>query len=173
MSAGQLHIRQLSEADAAAYRALRLHLLQVSPDAYGSSYEAEIDRPVVHTADRLRAQNDPQMGFTLGAFDPDLVGMVTVLRQQGPQVGHKGSVFAMGVAAAARGRGIGRALLSEAIERARQLEGLEQLLLTVALPNEPARNLYHALGFVTYGIDKRGLKLGAQYWDEELMVLHL
>ena len=166
-------IRQLSEADAEAYRALRLHLLQTSPDAYGSIYEAEIKRPVAHTVDRLRAQSDPQSGFILGAFDPYLVGMVTVLREQGPKIGHKATIFAMGVAVAARGRGIGRALLSEAIERAKRLEGFEQLLLTVALPNEPARNLYHALGFVTYGIDERGLKLGAHYWDEERMVLHL
>ena len=173
MSTAYPLIRQLSEADAEAYRALRLHLLQVSPDAYGSSYEAEIKRPIAHTADRLRAQSDPEIGFTLGAFDHNLVGMVTVLREQGPKIGHKATIFAMGVAASARGRGIGRALLSEAIERARRLEGLEQLLLTVALPNEPARNLYHALGFISYGIDERGLKLGAQYWDEEQMVLHL
>jgi ribosomal protein S18 acetylase RimI-like enzyme len=173
MSAGQPIIRQLSEADAEAYRALRLHLLQVSPDAYGSTYAEEIKRPVAHTADRIRAQCNPTIGFTLGAFDPDLVGIVTVLRERGPKIHHKASIFAMGVAASERGRGIGRALLTEAIARARRLEGLEQLLLTVVLPNEPARRLYHALGFITYGIDERGLKLGEHYWDEEQMVLHL
>ena len=173
MSAGQPLVRQLFEADATAYRALRLRLLQVSPDAYGSIYAEEIKRPVAQTVDRLRAHSDPEVGFTLGAFDPDLVGMVTVLREQGPKIRHKGSVFAMGVTASVRGRGIGRALLTEAIRRAKRLEGLEQLLLTVALPNEPARKLYHALGFVTYGIDERGLKLGTQYWDEERMVLYL
>ncbi|HEY8601357.1 MAG TPA: GNAT family N-acetyltransferase [Thermomicrobiales bacterium] len=173
MSTKQVLVRQLSEADAEAYRSLRLHLLQVSPDAYGSLYAEEIKRPVSHTAERLRAQSDPGIGFTLGAFAPDLVGMVTVLREQGAKTRHKASVFAMGVAEQERGRGIGRALVAEAIVRARRLDGPEQLLLTVVLPNEPARRLYHALGFVTYGIDERGLKLGAHYWDEEQMVLHL
>ncbi len=37
MSAGQPLVWQLSEAEAEAYRSLHLHLLQVSPDAYGSS----------------------------------------------------------------------------------------------------------------------------------------
>lgn len=104
---------------------------------------------------------------------PELVGMVTVLRSDGTKSRHKATVFAMGVAVAARGHGIGRALMTEAIARARQMAGVEQLLLTVALPNEAARRLYHGLGFVTYGIDRRGLKLGAQYWDEEQMILEL
>lgn len=173
MSAEQLLVRQLSEGDAEAYHTLRLHLLQVSPDAYGTTYAEAVKRPVAQTAERLRAQSYPEIGFTLGAFAPDLVGMVTVLREQGAKTRHKAAVFAMGVAASSRGRGIGRALLTEAIERAKRLERLEQLLLTVVLPNESARNLYHALGFVTYGIDERGLKLGAEYWDEERMVLHL
>ena len=61
----------------------------------------------------------------------------------------------------------------ETITRARRIAGLEQLLLTVILPNDAARRLYHAVGFVTFGIDERGLKLGDQYWDEEQMVFHL
>ena len=166
-------IRQLTEDDAEAYQALRLHLLQVSPDAYGATYAESVGRPIAQTAERLRVQRDPEVGFTLGAFAPDLVGMVTVIRGDSAKVRHKAHVYAMGVAERARGRGIGRALMEEAIARARQMEGLEQLLLTVVLPNEPARRLYHSLGFVTFGIDERGLKLGDQYWDEEQLVLAL
>ena len=61
----------------------------------------------------------------------------------------------------------------EAIRRARQLDGLEQLLLAVVLPNDAARCLYLSVGFVPYGIDACGLKLGEHYWDEEQLVLWL
>lgn len=166
-------IRQLTEDDAAPYLALRLRLLRVSPDAYGTTYDEMIARPVAQTAERLRAQQDPEVGFTLGAFVGKLVGMVTVLREEGTKTRHKGTVVGMGVAEAARGQGVGRALLTAAIERARLLDGLEQLILTVALPNEPALRLYRALGFVTYSLDRRALKLHERYWDEELMVLAL
>lgn len=166
-------IRQLTEDDAEAYRDLRLHLLRVSPDAYGTTYDEAARRPVTHTAERLRSQGDPEEGFSLGAFTPSLVGMVTVRRGDGAKYRHKATVYAVGVAEGARGQGIGRALIAAAIARAKQIAGLEQLLLTVVLPNEPARRLYHALGFVTFGIDERGLKLGDQYWDEEQMVLAL
>jgi ribosomal protein S18 acetylase RimI-like enzyme len=166
-------IRQLTEADAAAYRVLRLRLLRVSPDSYGTTYDEAAARPLAHTAERLRSQDDPKEGFTLGAFAPDLVGMVTVRRGDGAKYRHKATVYAMGVAQGARGRGIGRALMVEAIARARRINRLEQLLLTVILPNDAARRLYHSVGFVTYGIDERGLKLGDQYWDEEQLVLAL
>lgn len=169
----RLRIRQLGEADAPAYYALRLQLLQTSPDAYGTTYDEAVVRPMAQTVERLRAQDDPEVGFTLGAFAPDLVGIVTVLRQQGMKTRHKATVVGMGVVAGMCDRGIGRALLTEAIARAKRLDGLEQLLLTVVLPNEPARRLYHALGFVTYGIDRCGLKLGERYWDEEQMVLEM
>jgi ribosomal protein S18 acetylase RimI-like enzyme len=77
----------------------------------------------------------------------------------------------MHVAAEMRRRGVGRALLLEACARARQVEGLEQLHLTVATTNAAARHLYRSVGFRPYGVEPHALKLGDRYWDEELMVL--
>lgn len=169
-------VRQLGEDDAAAYRELRLRLLQDSPDAYGSTYENEVVRPVEHTAGRLRELQDEAEGFTLGAFtddDPALVGMVTLRRGDGPKLRHQATIFAMGVAPEMRGRRIGHALMDTLLARARTIPGLEQIYLTVVIPNDAARRLYRSCGFVTYGIDERGLKLGDQYWDEVQMVLFL
>lgn len=168
-----LAIRQLTEGDAAVYRELRLHLLASAPEAYGMTYAEEAARPVAQTAARLRAQVDPEVGFTLGAFDPGLVGMVTLLRAEGTKNRHRATIYAMGVADAARGRGVGRALMGEALARARRMAGLDQLYLTVVIPNEAARRLYRACGFVAYGIEERALKLGDRYWDEVQMVLFL
>lgn len=169
-------IRQLGEADAASYRDLRLRLLQDSPASYGSTYELEVVRPVEHTAARLRSLQDDDEGFTLGAFADDgttLVGMATLLRGDGPKLRHRATVFAMGVAAESRGQRIGRALMGELLARARTIPALEQIYLTVVIPNDAARQLYRSCGFVTYGIDERGLKLGDTYWDELQMVLFI
>ncbi len=166
-------IRQVVEDDAEAYRELRLHLLQVSPDSYGSTYEESVVRPIEHTAERLRVQRDPDLGITLGAFMPELVGMVTLLRSDGAKSRHKATVYGMGVAEEYRGQGIGKALMAATIAHARTMPDLEQVLLTVTLPNPAALRLYQSLGFVTYGIDRKGLKLGDRYWDEEQMILEL
>ncbi len=79
----------------------------------------------------------------------------------------------MYVAPEARGQGIARALVSELIARARALPGLEQINLAVVTTNAAARNLYLALGFEVFGVERRALKLGDTYLDEELMVLML
>jgi ribosomal protein S18 acetylase RimI-like enzyme len=168
-----MEIRILTEEDAALYRALRLEALQTNPEAFGSSYEDEEARPLSATAERLRAQQTPGT-FTLGALENGaLIGTVTVVRDQGRKMRHRANVYAMYVTPAARGRGVGRALLAEAIRRARAVPGLEQLHLAVVSSNTTARALYDALGFVVYGRDPRTLKIGEQYFDEDMMVLRL
>ena len=72
------------------------------------------------------------------------------------------------VRAAARGRGLGRLLVGQVIEHARGR--VEQLHATVVTTAEAARHLYRHLGFQTYGLEPRGLKVGDQYFDQELMV---
>ena len=39
--------------------------------------------------------------------------------------------------------------------------------------NQPARALYASCGFTSMGIKRRSLKVGARYYDEELMALDL
>jgi ribosomal protein S18 acetylase RimI-like enzyme len=166
-------IRQLTEEDATAYRDLRLRLLRSAPEAYGTTYEEAAARPLEHTAARLRAQQDPEVGLTLGAFAPELIGMVTLLREDGTKSRHRGRIVGLGVADEARGRGVGRALMDEVIARARRLAGLEQLYLAVVIPNDAARRLYRSCGFAVYGVERGALKLGRQSWDEELLRLEL
>ena len=49
----------------------------------------------------------------------------------------------------------------------------EQLLATVGADNEGARRLYEALGFKTWGLQPRSLKIGERYVDEAELVLFL
>lgn len=168
-----VEIRQLTQEDAAAYRALRLRALGEAPDAFGSTLEETVAQPLSRTAERLRAQVESGAGFTLGAWAGDLVGVVTLLRHDGLRLRHKADLLAMYVAPEARGRGVARALVDELIARARRVEGLEQINLSVVSSNEPARRLYRSLGFVIYGVERRCLKIGERYLDEELMTLWL
>jgi ribosomal protein S18 acetylase RimI-like enzyme len=165
-----MEIRTLSEDDAALYRELRLEALQTSPEAFGSSYEETVVRPLSATAERLRTPGSA----TFGAFEQDaLIGVVTLVRDEGLKMGHRAHIYAMYVTSAARGRGVGRALMAEAIRRARAMTGIEQILLTVTSTNTPARALYEALGFVRYGREPRALKIDDRYFDEDMMILRL
>ena len=72
----------------------------------------------------------------------------------------------------ARGKGIGRRLLGELVERARGSE-VTVLLARVAVPNPPSIAIHEALGFRSFGTQRRcGEKFG-RILDVELMDLHL
>jgi ribosomal protein S18 acetylase RimI-like enzyme len=143
-----MEIRHLTPAHAAEYQQLRLRGLREDPNAFGTTFDEELARPLIHTEECLRAAAG---SFTLGAFDLALIGGVTLVREEGTKSQHRATVVGMSVPAEMRGRGVGRALLVTACTRARQVDGLEQLHLAVATTNALARHLYRSLGFQVYG----------------------
>ncbi|MBE4907557.1 GNAT family N-acetyltransferase [Bacillus luteolus] len=163
-----MEIRILNSSDAEAYRKIRLHALQGNPEAFSSSYEEEVEYPLERTASRL----DEGTSFTFGAFiDNTLVGVVSLVLETRHKIKHRATIFAMYVNPDHRKLGVGKQLMVAAIEEAQKLDEIEQIYLTVNASNEPAKRLYLSLGFKTYGVDKRALKIEDQYYDEELMVL--
>ncbi|MBS2005934.1 MAG: GNAT family N-acetyltransferase [Cyanobacteria bacterium SZAS TMP-1] len=169
-------IRKLGQEDFDLYWPVRLLALQESPEAFGASYEESKIMPREEAARRLSPADG---GFVLGAFcDLDgsgeqLVGTLGLLRGSGLKVRHKAMIWGVYVVPAARGRSLSRALMLAALERCRSMDGLEELNLTVVVGNRPARRLYLSLGFETYGLEKRALKIADTYFDEELMTLSL
>ncbi|MGH2388103.1 MAG: GNAT family N-acetyltransferase [Chloroflexota bacterium] len=166
-------IRRLDEDDGAAFRTLRLRALRESPEAFGSSYEEMAAQPPETLVSWLRTDPDAPHNFFLGAFDPGMIGMVGFARESRLKTRHKGSIRSMYVALEARGSGVGRALLERAIAEACRQPGLEQIALLVVSTNPAARRLYAACGFTVYGVEPCALKVGDQYFDEDLMILRL
>lgn len=167
-------IRELTGDDAGEFHSLRLRALKEHPDAFGSSYEAEVTVPNEATAERLRRNAESRDSLTLGAYRRQmLVGMVGLFQETREKTRHKGNIWGMYVPIEEQGKGTGRALLSRAIELARNMEGLEQLHLAVVSSNSRARDLYASFGFETYGVEPRALLVDGEYLDEEHMVLFL
>ena len=164
-------IRILTEDDIEALWALRLRALKENPEAFGSTYKETLARGNEWMRQRLRAPESET--FYLGAFAENLIGIVACFREDASKTRHKGYVVSMYVAPESRGLGAGKGLMQELIERARRIEGLEQLHLAVVTTNSVAYQLYRSLGFEVYGTEPRALKSGGEYWDEHLMVLNL
>ncbi|MFC4103356.1 GNAT family N-acetyltransferase [Paenibacillus xanthanilyticus] len=165
-------IRVLTSDDAERYRALRLRALREHPEAFLTTYEAELDRPVEMTRDKLT----PEAGkFTLGAIEAsdELAGVATLVRETNPKVAHKANVYAVYVAPEARGKRVGLSLMQALIAGAKACEGVEQLHLTVMASNEAAVRLYVSVGFSVYGTEPRAMRIGGTYLDDHHMVLFL
>ncbi|MEU7482323.1 GNAT family N-acetyltransferase [Streptomyces sp. NPDC042319] len=67
-----------------------------------------------------------------------------------------------------RGRGVARALLAAAVDRA-VAEGAERMTLRVLGHNAPARRLYESAGFRVEGVLPGEFRLEGQYVDDVLM----
>ena len=127
-------------------------------------------KPIAATEARLAADGDTAMwgAFVAGA----LAGGIGLIRERRLKNRHKADIVAMYVLPEYARQGIGRALLDHAIAYARAA-GIEQLTLTVTQGNAAARELYAAVGFVSFGIEPRAIKVVDQYFAKEHMVLFL
>ena len=72
-----------------------------------------------------------------------------------------------------QGLGVGKALLTEAINKAKSIEVIEKINLSVVATNEAAKKLYTSLGFKVYGLEEKAMKVNGVYLDDEHRVLHI
>lgn len=166
-----MKIRQLNSQDAQHYLNIRLEALQKNPEAFASSYEEEKNHSVDKYIDRFKYSQD---SFTFGALEgSELVGVVTLVREKVLKLRHRANIVAMYVTQEKRGYGIGKALLTEAIQKAKDIGGIEQIYLTVVTTNESAKRLYSSFGFEIFGTEKHALNYNNTYFDEDHMVLFL
>jgi ribosomal protein S18 acetylase RimI-like enzyme len=165
-----MEIRRLTERDAESYRQLRLEALQREPHAFTESPVEHVAFTLEAIRNRLGSSDD---NFVLGAFmDVQLIATAGFFRRHGDKVRHRGEIWGVYVSEECRRKGIGRALLGELIGLVQLIPGIEQVALGVSSRNAGAKSLYESLGFEVYGSEKRALKIGETYIDEELMVLY-
>jgi RimJ/RimL family protein N-acetyltransferase len=100
-----------------------------------------------------------------------VIGHLGISREEHPVTRHIASIGMM-VAADSRNRGVGSALLEEAIRWAREMR-VEKLALSVYPDNESGRALYRKFGFVEEGRLSGHSKKRIGYRDEIVMGLWL
>jgi ribosomal protein S18 acetylase RimI-like enzyme len=159
----QFLLRRLAAPDAEAFREVRLEGLRNHPEAFGSSWEEESQKPLAWFAERL--DNSVLLaGFT---DDRRILGIAAFAIQQALKTRHKGFLWGMYVRPEARGSGLAQALVEGVLSEARG--SVEEIQLTVVTTNAAAIRLYARHGFKEYGIERRALKVGDRYYDELLM----
>jgi GNAT superfamily N-acetyltransferase len=124
-------------------RSIRLRALLDAPDAFGSTYEESVARPVERWSEQLRDLP------TFVAVDDDIdVGIVRCARDKADT--ETAWLISMWVAPEARRRGVGAILVDAVINWARA-NRVSRLLLEVADGNAPAIALYARKGFTPNG----------------------
>jgi ribosomal protein S18 acetylase RimI-like enzyme len=163
-------IISLTRENCAAYKALRLKAIVSDPFALWPTYEEEA--ALTQAQIRERIEPGPNQ-IVFGAFDVGrLVGIAGLKREKLEQIAHRATVWGVAVDPDHREQGIAKKLLQRLIAHARD-QGVLQIQLAVAVENRPAQALYRSLGFKSFGVEPRAMRVGTRFYDEEHMVLRL
>lgn len=168
-------VRKLTEADAEAFRAIRIEMCREHPEAFNQTPEEVLSCGDDKIRDWIEPSDSFPEKFILAACEDDrILATVCFRREDLAKESHRGWIWGVYVRREARGRNLSRLLMQKAIDEARKMPGLERLVLSVALTQTAARTLYTSLGFITTGLNPLGLKLSdGRYVDFEEMVLRL
>jgi putative acetyltransferase len=159
-------VRQALPADAAALVELAS---AVGGEPEGWLISGAVWRSVGEERRYLRAvRRHPDAVVLLAELDGEIVGRLSLGRDPHPASRHVADLGLM-VAASARRRGVGRALLHSAEDWARGA-GVEKLELHVFPWNEPAMRLYESCGYEREGYRRRHYRrAGGRVVDAILM----
>ena len=129
-------------------------------------------RSVTEERRYLRAlKRYPHAAVFVAEEDGRLVGRLSLARDNHPSSHHVADLGLM-IAASHRRRGIGRALLEQALAWARDA-GVRKLELHVFPWNEPAIALYEGFGFEREGLRRGHYRRDGEYVDAILMAYRL
>ena len=113
----------------------------------------------------------PDAAVFVAETETEIVGRLSISRDPHPASRHVADLGLM-VAESARRRGIGWALLQQAVEWGRA-SAVRKIELHVFPYNEPAIQLYEKFGFVREGYRKRHFRRGGAYVDAILMAFEV
>lgn len=169
---GRVQVTALGASDAPRYRELMLEAYVLAADAFTSTASERQAEPPSWWIDRIASPSGLSQAF--GAFlDQQLVGTVAVEYSARPKTCHSALIIGMYVRPAARGLGVGRALLDAVVAAARARLDLRQLRLTVTEDNDAAIHLYESAGFSTWGTEPSAIRTPSGYKGKVHMLMPL
>ncbi|WP_229051701.1 GNAT family N-acetyltransferase [Aeromicrobium sp. Leaf350] len=142
-------------------------------DATWGPWSSPVERPDRATRSSFVDPDDDRTEHLVAVVDDAVVGYVG-LRAVGPSPSHDHvlQISGFGVTPSAQGRGVGRALVEAALERARG-RGARKVTLAVLGHNAVARRLYERCGFEVEGVLRAEYRLGGADVDDVLMARRL
>lgn len=166
-----LEIIKLKPEDWQYYRYLRLEALQNDPQAFGSSYQDNLQKPDSYWHGRLEDAVDGKKSWLLFAKENDrLIGMIGAFVEDEKDVAE---IISLYVTKNERGKGVSQELMTGILQEIGQNDSIRKAKLVVNVNEIPAVTLYKNFGFQIAG--EKNLLLGdgtcyKEYIMEKLLV---
>ncbi len=165
-----MEIRQLVSADAYLLQKIRLEGLKNAPTSFGSSFAEESQYNISVYEGRIQSKTN----HFYGAFvDAEIVGVICLSTNSREKMIHRASIKSVYVSIPHRRKGIAKHLITRVIQRAIELNVVEQIELTVTTSQRVATSLYMECGFEVYGTKSHAIKYNDEYYSEYLMMKKL
>ncbi|WP_394250494.1 GNAT family N-acetyltransferase [Vibrio profundi] len=162
-----MEIRKLTSTDWCKYKALRLLSLKESPQSFENGMDDELPLTDEQWKVRVTPSNE---SFIVGTFvNGELVAIAGFSRGHKKKTSHKSYLWGVFVDLSYRGKGMATDLLQFILSEFENLDGVDQIQLTVGSENKEAIGLYQKLGFKHYGIEIDSLRINGVSYDELLM----
>lgn len=163
---------QLKPTDVERYVRLRLRMLDDAPWAFSASPG---DDEALDPA-RLATMFGEEHSATFAIESPErreLVAAASIRRGRPPKFAHRAGIWGVFIEPAHRGQGLGRAVVSAAIDLARTWPGVDFIDLGVSENSPEALRLYESLGFVPWGREPEATEHAGHRYDEIYMTRRL
>jgi RimJ/RimL family protein N-acetyltransferase len=168
---GPVIIRPGQEADAPAYRELRLEALRLHPEAFSADYDHSARQPMTFWTDRLRSTGQGSAIY-FASHEDQLIGMCGIYCGNSAKTRHTAVIVSVYARAAWRGLKLGDELIANCLEWGRD-QGVSVVKLAVVTVNAAAIRCYLRCGFTVYGVEPQALWHNSAMYDELLMARKL
>lgn len=163
----KIEIVKLTSADWLEYKALRLRALKEDPQAFGASYQTNLEYPDTEWKRRLENASKGEINWLLFAKKNNkLVGMIGAFIEDGDT--DTVSIFSVYVPTEERGKGISNKLMDSILKELLQKPFLKKVKLMVNKDQMAAVGLYKKFGFKETGIQH--FKMGNGELADELVM---
>lgn len=157
-------IVRLTPDDWQELKSIRLRAVQAEPAAFGRTLEEESAK-----SEEVWRKQLAESSYYVARVDGQTVGMVCWVPEHGEKVKHFARIYGVYVDAAARGTGVGRALMEAILKDLSSVPGLVKARLYVAVSQTAAQALYEKLGFKKVGLLEKELFVDGEYVDTNIM----
>jgi RimJ/RimL family protein N-acetyltransferase len=164
-----IDVRSIQADEGELLREVRLAALKSAPAAFLETYdEVAADPADVWAARAAASTGEGDQLIMVALHEGRPVGMAGIAREIGQRRRHRATLWGVWLDPAHRGRGVGRQMVSTALDWARELE-VRAVYLEVVENEDPSWSLYGRLGFVRREVDP----FGAHFDGHDVALEHL
>lgn len=164
-------VKRIEHKDVEKWFEMRIESLYESPSAFMANPEDEKAQGIDSFKKRVLEGGNDNLIFAC-FNDDEIVGSVGLYRETTVKAQHKGTIWGMYVKPQYRAQGIGKKLLTAALEFAKSNMKLKKVDLSVESSRVSAKKLYSSMGFKKWGHEEYAIKIEDKFFDEEYMSIY-